>query len=262
MSKRALVLASLCLGSIVACSVEPVSEEGEPTGSASSALKKDGTSVPPIVVAPPPPPPPCPPPPPVGGPIVPIVGDLYLDPGTPGPRCLPAVLEGNRPNRSCGDLPGAIAAGADFVLPAAGGSWRITSLFPNAPAAVRDHACRYTWQAASNSTCATPDQSVLLLETGTPESRGMQKRSPGCVTTSNACPSAGLPHLPGGGSCEVCGFVFENRMYAIVPDYWTLFEFELGGAPRRTVAASGDQVIVPLSSSYAPASVTIFHVVP
>ena len=284
-SRLASLLAVLL--AVPACATVPLDDEDTDTSSA--ALKRGGMDldapvkdVRPPKPLPPQPPPPQPPPPPkypdVIGPIGPVVGVFEAE-------CARPRYDGRRTTRACTDLPGVTSDGTSHYLAGAGGKWKIDYVFPESvPANVRSRACSYTW-TSEGSTCHSPDKSVLLLDTE--EEQALQLRSAACAANASSCEVAyldieairlapGSPIFwPGGGRCDVCGFVYGDRMYAVLPDYWSGFSYKLslgsaafaGAGPETDfVVDVGDvntgTMVIQLDASYPEQTISLAPVLP
>ena len=197
--------------------------------------------------------------------------------------CATPRYDGRRTTRACTDLPGVTTDGASHYLAGAGGKWKIDHVFPESvPANVRSRACSYTW-ISEGTTCRSPDKSVLLLDAQ--EEQGLQLRSATCAANGASGDVAYLNidairlapdtfvFWPGGGRCDVCGFVNQDRMYAVLPDYWSAFSYSLslGGptfAPTETefMVDVGDvntgTMVIQLNASYPEQTISLRSVVP
>lgn len=117
-----------------------------------------------------------------------------------------------------------LRSGTCADVASASGVWIVSSLFPSAPASVRDVACTYTWYAKTDAIAADVGAFAAIDVAHLAENRD---EVPVCLPPHRELGAALL--VPEGGSatgiptgvtgCDVCARVAEDgRVYVILPD--------------------------------------------
>jgi hypothetical protein len=198
---------------------------------------------------------------------------IYMDPGTSVGSCAPTRYDITTNLRNCSAL----------AMTTSTGTWSVASIFPGAPAAVRDTHCAATWRGIY-PTCAPPNVSALALNCK--ERKSKRLRSPECAADPTQCnvtatvatvTDAGSPPpsscdssyliMPGGyvGGCDSCGFVSGGMLYISNPyddvSLRTNVTTAGGGAEQLNVSIPGNTTTaVSVSSSYLDGWVFVWPV--
>ncbi len=135
----------------------------------------------------------------------------------------------------------ALRTGACAEVTGAGGLWSPRPVFPGGPAEVQRFACAYRWSSPSG---AAPDGAALAAAL----SGGSAAIVPICgpeatfeAVRSDAAEIAALSistGMAGSVGCDVCGFVWEDKLWAIIsPEQVVQRELEIPLVGRTTKKA-------------------------
>lgn len=170
----------------------------------------------------------------------------------------------------------ALRQGTCAEVPGNGGTWSPRPAFPGAPPEVQRFACAYRW---SSESAAPPDGPALRAVFGALASWDVAL-APVCGTdatfsavTAEATPIANISipvGLAGSVGCDVCGFVWQDKLWAIISPERVEFrelEVQLASGGRRAfrlAPTSGRALVVDLPMSptspmpYVPGLVTVY----